>query len=83
MPRLTNIQRAMVVGQIQAGVPTNIVCQSFNVHKSSVSRLLRKFNATNDVKDIPKPDRPRVTTRQEDNFIQTSVARNRKLTSRS
>ena len=80
MPRLTNIQRAMVVGQFQAGVPTNVITNTFNVHKSTVSRLLRKFHATGDVKDLPKPGRPRVTTRQEDNFIRLGVVRNRKLT---
>ena len=80
MPQLTNIQRAMAIEQLEAGVPNNVVCQTFNVHKSSINRLLLKFNAIGYVKDLPKSCRPCVIKQQEDNFIQTIVTRNRKLT---
>ena len=52
----------------------------FNVHKSTISRLVRKHPRTGDVKDLPKPGRSRVTTRQEDNLIATRTARNRRTT---
>ena len=82
MPRLSNLDRAQIIGQIQAGVTRRLIALPFNVHKSTISRLVRKHPRTGDVKDLPKPElrRSRVTTRQEDNRIATKTRRNRRVT---
>ena len=82
MPRLSNLDRAQIIGQIQAGVTRRLIALPFNVHKSTISRLVRKHPRTGDVKDLPKPElrRSRVTTRQEDNRIATRTRRNRRAT---
>ena len=80
MPRLTNLQRALLIGQIQNGATLTAAARRFGVHKSTASRLLAKFNDTGDVRDRHRSGRFRVTTRQEDNFVTATAARNRHCT---
>ena len=80
MPRLDNLQRAMLIGHIQNGATMEQAAARFNVHVSTVGRLLRKFNTHGDVKDRPRSGRPRATTQQEDNFVRTTAVRNRHIT---
>ena len=80
MVRLTNLQRALLIGQVQNGATAANAARQFGVHKSTVNRLLVRFNETGDVKDRPRSGRNRVTTRQEDNFVTATAARNRHQT---
>ena len=75
--KLDNQQRAIVIGQVQAGRLKQDVAQEFGVHIRTVTRLMNKFNNTVEVKDRPRSCRPKVTTAREDNFIRQCALRNR------
>lgn len=77
MGRLSSIQRAIAVGQIQAGRDNVSIARDMNVHVTTIRRLKRKFEETGEVCDKPRSGRPRVTTVQQDNFIRTTALRNR------
>ena len=80
MPRVSLVDRGRIVGQHENGTPTRIIAGRFNVHKSTVCRIIAKYRATGDVKDLPKSGRPRITTAGEDRHIVTTVAAHREKT---
>lgn len=82
MPRLSLLDKARVIGQLQAGVHQNLVSQNFGISQSTVSRLRQKYRETGEVKDRPRSGRPRVTTPVEDRYIRVLALRNRRLTAR-
>ena len=49
--KLTNLQRVVALGQLNAGRSFDDVTQTFGVSSSTIHRLLICFNQTNDVKD--------------------------------
>ena len=65
MPRLTDLDKALAIGQLQAGVPQNQVAALFGVSPSTLSKLKAKFHITGDVTDRPQSGRPKKTTPQE------------------
>ena len=69
MPRLSNLEKARAIGQVEAGVPQNQVAALFGVSPGTISKLKAKFRDTGDVKDRPRSGRPKKTTPQEDRFI--------------
>ena len=73
MPRLTDLDRALAIGQIQASVPQNQVAALFGVSHSTLSKLKVKLHITGEVKDRPRSGRPKKTTPQEDHFITMSA----------
>ena len=75
MPRLTDLDRALAIGQLQAGVPQNQVAALFGVSPSNLFKLKAKFHITGDVKDRPQSGFPKKTTPQEDHFITLSAHR--------
>ena len=77
MPRISEINRALMVGQYQQGATMQAISARFNVCKASVWNIIREHRETGYVKDRPRSGRPRATTHQEDIHIQTSAARNR------
>uniref|UniRef100_A0A8C5FPN4 Transposase Tc1-like domain-containing protein n=1 Tax=Gadus morhua TaxID=8049 RepID=A0A8C5FPN4_GADMO len=82
MPRLTDLDRALAIGQLQAGVPQkNQVAALFGVRPSTLSKLKAKYHITGDVKDRSRSGRPKKTTPQEDHFITLSALRCRRLSS--
>ena len=66
MPRLSNLEKARAIGQVEAGVPQNQVAALFGVSPGTISKLKAKFRETGDVKDRPRSGRPKKTTPQED-----------------
>lgn len=75
--KLNNQDRARLIGQIQAGRSKHDVAYEFGVHVRTVTRLMNKFNATGELKDLPRSGRPKVTTVREDNFVRQCALRNR------
>ena len=66
--RVSNLDRALIVGQIQSGASTRTVALRFNIANYSVNIIYNKYLETQDVKDLPRSGRPRCTTQHEDNF---------------
>uniref|UniRef100_A0A8C4GFR7 Transposase Tc1-like domain-containing protein n=1 Tax=Dicentrarchus labrax TaxID=13489 RepID=A0A8C4GFR7_DICLA len=79
MPRLTDLDRALAIGQLQAGVPQNQVAVLFGVSPRAISKLRAQFHITLDVKDRPRSGRPKKMTPQEDHFLTLSALRCRRL----
>ena len=82
MAKLSNLDRARAVGQLEAGVKQRVVSARFGVSQSAISKLKRRFRDTGDVKDKPRSGRPRVTTPITDRYIRNSVLRNRRVSAR-
>ena len=55
---LTDLDRVLAIGQLQAGVLQNQVAALFGVSPSTISRLKAKFHITG-VKDRPRSGRPK------------------------
>ena len=49
--KLTNLQRGLAVGQVQAGRSKAAVAHSFNVTVCTIQNLMVRFHQTGDVKD--------------------------------
>ena len=75
-------QRERAIGMLTAGMSARHVALYFQRQKSTVSRLLDKFQETGNVADRPRSGRPRKTTSREDRFLRTSSRRSRFLSSR-
>lgn len=82
MPRLSQLDRARALGNIQAGMGQAQVAAQFGVAKSTIKRLCRKYRQTGQVKDRPRSGRPCVTTPQDDRYISLTTLRNRTITAR-
>ena len=83
MPKLTTIQRAQIIGLYDVpGQTPATIAQRFGVSKSTVTRLRQKYLQTNDVVDLPRSGRPRVTSERENRFIQRTANQNRFQTGR-
>jgi transposase len=76
MARLTVLQRAIAIGQLQAGATVRGLARRFHVSRTTIQCLSRKFAATGDVKDLPRSGRPKGTTHQQDRYIVTSSLQN-------
>ena len=78
MPRLSLLDKARAIGQLEAGIHQNVVAQNYGISQSTVSRLRQEFRETGDVKDRPRSGRPKVTTPAEDRYINFVALRNRR-----
>ena len=81
MPRryrkLSNLDRARALGQLQAGQSSRRVAMAFNTSRQSIDRIRQRCAASGDVKDLPRSGRPRATNRAEDRLITNTTLRNR------
>jgi transposase len=80
--KLNNEQRAIALGQFQAGRRVADVAAQFNVVPRTIRNLHARFAQTSHVKDRPRSGRPKVTTPRQDNFIRNYTLRNRFATSK-
>nr|XP_022301021.1 uncharacterized protein LOC111109230 [Crassostrea virginica] len=80
MRRMSTQERARAVGMVQAGRSLREVARDFNRDHKTISRLVRKFQRTGSVEDLPRTPERRVTTRQPDPYIRLTHIRDRNLT---
>ena len=69
-----------MVGQFEQGATYQAIANRFNVSKSCVWKIVQKHRVTGSIDDLPRSGRPKVTTNQENNRIEASVARRREST---
>ena len=79
---MTFEQLERAIGILTCGMSARDVARHFQPHRSTISRLLNRFQKTGNVADRPGSGRPRKTTPREDHFLTTSSRRNRFLYSR-
>ena len=81
MPRryrkLSNLDRARALGQLQTGQSSRRVAMAFNTSRQSIDRIRQRYAASGDAKDLPRSGRPRATNRAEDRLITNTTLRNR------
>ncbi|MEW8339733.1 MAG: helix-turn-helix domain-containing protein [Candidatus Thiodiazotropha taylori] len=79
MPRLNETLRNQAIGMLAVGIAKREVARRLNCHVSTISRLSTRYQQTGNVKDRPRPGRPKVTTRIQDRHIRIAHLRNRFL----
>lgn len=79
MPRLDAATRNIAIGRIEAGESQNAVARTYNVHRSTISRLWRRYQQLGTTTDRLRSGRPRVTTRAQDRYIRLFHLRNRTI----
>ena len=80
MVRLSNVDRARALGMVQGGTSQENFARHFNVHKSTISKLMTRYRDTGDVKDRIRSGRPRITSANTDRRIVGLAARRRFVT---
>ncbi|XP_041361938.1 uncharacterized protein LOC121377907 [Gigantopelta aegis] len=68
-PQLSDAVRWQVIGMRNAGMSLRAIARNVGHHASTISRLVRKHQQTNDVKDLNHSGRPRVTSHREDTAL--------------
>ena len=71
-PGMTFEQCESAIGRLMAGMLARDVVRNFQRHESTISRLLNRFQQTENIADRPRSGRPRKTTLREDRFLTTS-----------
>ena len=59
------------------------VARDFNRDHKTISRLVRKFQRTGSVDDLPRTPKRRVTTRRQDRYTRLTHLRDKNLTART
>ena len=80
---LSNQQRALALGMVEAGVDQSAVARTFGVHRSTITRLVRRYRQTGTVNDRPRTGRPRATTLRQDRTMSVMHLQNRFKTTTS
>jgi transposase len=73
--RISEAQRWQIIGMHTTGMSFKAIGCQMGYHYSVVSRLVRKHTQTNNVKDLPRSGRPRVTSNRDDRALQRLVRR--------
>jgi hypothetical protein len=73
--RISEAQRWQIFGMHTTGMSFNAIGRQMGYHYSVVSRQVRKHTQTINVKDLPRCDRPRVTSDRDDRALQRLVGR--------
>ena len=80
MPRMSQQDRAIAVGLLEANWPVKAVARRLGVSPKAIRKLHDKFERTGAVQDLPRSGRPRVTTRRADRYLGNIALRTRTLT---
>ena len=83
MPRLNDADRNRILGLLDSAISQTQVARQFNVNRSTISRLLQRYNRTGSVSDRPRPGAMPATTPRQNVYIRQRHLRNRKLTASS
>ena len=75
--RLSKIDRAHAIGQIEAGRQLKDVAAAFAVNKQTITRLRQRYVQTGSTDNHPCPGQPRVTTQRTDRAIRLAHLRQR------
>ena len=78
--KLSETDRARALGCLDAGMRSREVARRFHTSHQTINRILQRYRQTGQFKDMPRSGRPKVTTRAEDRYIATTVARNHFVT---
>ena len=73
--RISEAQRWQIIGMHTTGRSFKAIGRQMGYHYTVISRLVRKQPQTNNVKDLPRSDRPRVTSDRDDRALQRLVKR--------
>jgi transposase len=73
--RISEAQRWQIIGMHSTGMSLKAIGRHMGYHYTVVSRLVRKYTQTNNVKDLPRFGRPRVTSDRDDRALQRLVRR--------
>jgi IS30 family transposase len=73
--RISEAQRWQIIGMHTTGMSFKAIGRKMGYHYTVVSRLVRKHTQTNNVKDLPRSGRSRVTSDRDDRALQRLVRR--------
>ena len=73
--RISEAQRWQIFGMHTTGMFFKAIGRHMGYHYTVVSRLVRKHTQTNNVKDLPRSGRPRVTSDRYDRALQRLIRR--------
>jgi transposase len=73
--RILEAQRWQIIDMHATGMSFKAIGRQMGYHYTVVSRLARKHTQTNNVKDLPRSGRPRVTSDRDDRALQRLVRR--------
>jgi IS30 family transposase len=79
--RMSEATRWQIIGMHNAGMSSRGIGRQLDRDNTVASRLVAKHGQTNDVKDMPRPGRPRTTTEREDRALLRLVRCNRFMSS--
>jgi hypothetical protein len=68
--RISEAQRWQIIGMHTTGMSFKAIGRQMVYHYTVVNRLVRKHTQTNNVKDLPRSGRPRVTSNRDDRALQ-------------
>ena len=71
--QISEAQRWQIIGMHTTGMSFKSIGRQMGYHYTVVSRLVRKHTQTNNVKDLPRSGRPRVTSDHDDMALQRLV----------
>ena len=79
--RISEAQRWQIIGMHTTGMSFKAIGRQMGYHYNVVSRLVRKHTQTNNVKDLQRSGRPRITSDRDDRALQrTDAIRNQSRT---
>ena len=70
---ISEAQRWQIIGMHTTGMSFKVIGRQMGYHYTVVSRLVRKHTKTNNVKDLPRSGRQRLTSDRDDRALQRLV----------
>mgnify|MGYP001122559115 CR=1 FL=1 len=80
MPRMSEQNRAIAIGLLEANFSVKAVARRMGVTPKAIRKLRERFQNTQEVKDRPRTGRPRVTTARQDRLMANIALRRRTMT---